>query len=205
VPRHGLAVAALVLGIVGIPFCFVLVPPALAVIFGLVATRAIKRSGTQHAIGAGFGMARAGWILGAIGLLLFGAFVATGASERFNERTAAVSDLEVGDCINLGEAPTVASVPVVDCDQGHDAEVIFTGELPVGPYPGESVVQNDIFDRCVPNLFQAYVGKDYASSMFEVQVLYPRQEGWSLDRGFLCLAVKLDGSRIVGTVHGSEA
>jgi hypothetical protein len=62
------AVASLVLGIIGIPFFFLLaVPSILAVIFGAIALRGNSRTGTT----GGQGQAAAGTVLGVIGVMLF--------------------------------------------------------------------------------------------------------------------------------------
>jgi hypothetical protein len=70
------AVAALVLGIVGIPFilfCFVGVIASIVAIFmGRASQRRIEASGGTL---AGLGLAKAGWILGVIGLALGGVFI----------------------------------------------------------------------------------------------------------------------------------
>ncbi|MGH9135216.1 MAG: DUF4190 domain-containing protein, partial [Ilumatobacteraceae bacterium] len=58
-----MALASMILGIVGLLTCFILVPSLLALIFGLVAAGRIKRSGGAV---TGAGLARAGWILGII-------------------------------------------------------------------------------------------------------------------------------------------
>jgi DNA-directed RNA polymerase subunit RPC12/RpoP len=64
---NGFCVASLVLGIIGIPaFCAVL-PPVLAVIFGIVGYNQVTKAGGQ---GGGKGMAIAGMICGAIGCLI---------------------------------------------------------------------------------------------------------------------------------------
>jgi hypothetical protein len=61
---NGFCVASLVLGIIGIPaFCAVL-PPVLAVIFGIVGYNQVSKSGSE---GSGKGMAIAGIVCGAIG------------------------------------------------------------------------------------------------------------------------------------------
>lgn len=61
------AVASLVLGIVGIPgFCFV-VPPLLAIVFGLIAMRSNQQASGQA---ANQGLAVAGLVLGGIGITI---------------------------------------------------------------------------------------------------------------------------------------
>lgn len=60
------AVASLVLGIVGIPGCFFVVPPILALIFGGIAMRTTNQATGQT---SGSGLAIAGLILGTIGLV----------------------------------------------------------------------------------------------------------------------------------------
>jgi hypothetical protein len=70
--QNGMAVAALVLGIVGVLFFVVVIPPLLALVFGLVAMGQIKESrGTQD----GQGLAVAGVVLGAVGLVFFVIFL----------------------------------------------------------------------------------------------------------------------------------
>jgi hypothetical protein len=73
---------------VGIPFYILAVPSLLALVFGLVAAGRIKRSlGTQ----GGLGMARAGWILGVVGLCVFAMAIAVIAlGEDFEDELGAV-------------------------------------------------------------------------------------------------------------------
>lgn len=61
-----MSVASLVLGLVGLPLCFLFVPSLLAVIFGIVGLNQIKSDPTQ----SGRGLAIAGLILGAVMLVL---------------------------------------------------------------------------------------------------------------------------------------
>ncbi len=66
--QNGLAVAALVLGIVGLVLFVLIVPPILALVFGLVSLNQIKDSrGAQE----GQGLAVAGIVLGSVGILFF--------------------------------------------------------------------------------------------------------------------------------------
>ncbi len=78
VKNNGLAVASLVLGLVGV-FLFALfaIPPILAVIFGLVGRDQIRKSGGRE---TGQGMATAGIILGAIEIVVFVVLLASGGS-----------------------------------------------------------------------------------------------------------------------------
>lgn len=61
-----MSIASLVLGIVGVPLCFLFVPSLLAVIFGFVGLSQIKQDPTQR----GRGLAIAGLILGFVMLAL---------------------------------------------------------------------------------------------------------------------------------------
>lgn len=67
---NGFAIAALVLGIVGLVAIIFLVPSVLALVFGLVARSQINERGEQ-----GKGMAVAGIVLGAIGIAVFVLFI----------------------------------------------------------------------------------------------------------------------------------
>ena len=64
---NGFAVASLVLGIIGLPASCLVIPPVLAVIFGIIGYNQITRA---NADGGGRGMAIAGIVLGGIGCLI---------------------------------------------------------------------------------------------------------------------------------------
>jgi len=64
--NNGMAVAALVLGIIALVPCPIMIPGVLAVIFGIIA---YNRSGGLEGVGSGRGMAIAGIVLGSIGCL----------------------------------------------------------------------------------------------------------------------------------------
>jgi len=68
---NGMSIAALVLGIIGIPSCIYVIPSVLALVFGYVGRNQIDRSGGTE---GGRGMAIAGIILGWIGVGLAIAF-----------------------------------------------------------------------------------------------------------------------------------
>jgi len=70
-PYNGLAIAALVLGIL----CFL---PAIGLVFGLIALAQIKRRGER-----GRGLAIGGMVMSTIGLALLGAIFATGGAHGF--------------------------------------------------------------------------------------------------------------------------
>lgn len=72
-----MSVASLVLGLVGIPLCFLFVPSLLAVIFGVVGLNQIKNDASQQ----GRGLAIAGLVLGAAMLTLVVLALAFGSTE----------------------------------------------------------------------------------------------------------------------------
>ena len=64
---NGFCVASLVLGIIGIPAFCTVIPPVLAIIFGIIGYNQVSKSGAE---GGGKGMAIAGIICGVIGCLM---------------------------------------------------------------------------------------------------------------------------------------
>jgi DNA-directed RNA polymerase subunit RPC12/RpoP len=64
---NGFAVASLVLGIIGLPAACTVIPPILAVIFGIIGYNQVARANAE---GGGRGMAIAGIVLGSIGCLI---------------------------------------------------------------------------------------------------------------------------------------
>ena len=174
----------MILGIIGLVTCFILVPSLLALIFGLVAARQIKAgAGTL----TGSGMARAGWIMGLIGLLAGAAFWTLAATGAFDDDETAVFDLESGDCVNFDFNPEseliveVSTVEVVDCDDPHDGEVIRRGELNPDedrPYPSNDELIGESLQDC---------GRDDTENIFTV---FPNEESWDEQGGpYVCFEV----------------
>ncbi len=64
---NGFCVASLVLGIIGIPAACAVIPPVLAIIFGIIGYNQVTRAGGER---GGKGMAIAGMICGGVGCLL---------------------------------------------------------------------------------------------------------------------------------------
>jgi len=76
VKNNGLAVASMVLGIVGLLLCFLWIPSILAVIFGGIALNQISKNPQQ----GGKGMAIAGLTLGIIGVGTIVVLLAAGSA-----------------------------------------------------------------------------------------------------------------------------
>ena len=95
VPRAspGLATAALVCGIVGLLMFFMVVVSIVALVLGLVAASHAKRAPGP---GSGLGRARAGWIMGAVGVAGFAALMVGAAlTGGFETDDVSVHDLDV--------------------------------------------------------------------------------------------------------------
>jgi hypothetical protein len=196
-----MAIAALVLGIAGAVLCFVFVPSILALIFGLVAARDIKRSAAAGVPKQGAGMARAGWILGIAGVLIGIVFVIIAVVTDDDDTN--VNELRVGDCLQMDElGDVVRDVPTVDCDVRHDGEVYAAGDLQGASYPGVTRVLDLVESACV-DAFEPYVGATYEDSDLDIFYLYPLERTWRVDRGYLCIAYPLDRSTLEGSVEGS--
>jgi len=196
-----MAIAALVLGIAGAVLCFVFVPSILALIFGLVAARDIKRSAAAGAPKAGAGMARAGWILGLVGLVVGVVFVIIAVAT--SEDDTSVRDLRVGDCLQMDDlGDVVRNVPTVECSEPHDGEVYASSELEGAAYPGVTRVLELVESGCY-EAFEPYIGAAYEDSDLEIFYLYPLERSWRVDRGYLCIAYPLDGSMLSESVEGS--
>ena len=194
----------MILGIVGLILCFLFVASLLALIFGFVATRQIKRSGGAL---TGSGLARAGWIMGLIGLLVGVGFWILAATGAFDDGTTAVFDVEPGECANFDFDPAdddieVTTVDVVNCDDPHESEVIFVDELNPGgglPYPTNEQF-DDTVDECtnrIPDEVAPGVDlSDYASF-----VVIPNEDSWDEEDGpLVCFAVQSDRGTSTGSL-----
>jgi hypothetical protein len=137
-------------------------------------------------------------------------------SASIDARETHVLDLETGDCI--GEPPTVSTatltipegavntLDVVPCDLPHVYELIDAVEhrAPSGiDFPGQDEVFRYGADRCAEH-FEEIVGTPFLQSELDVRLIVPTEGSWRLgDREIHCLAFRVDGAPLLGTVVGS--
>jgi hypothetical protein len=115
-----------------------------------------------------------------------------------------VFSLEVGTCFDepTPVAGRIAEVPVVDCEQAHDHEVHALVTLEDGEFPGPIEVVGHADEACVEH-FEAYVGVDYAESVYLVSYYAPSAESWALgDRTITCFLYDEFGASI-GSAAGT--
>ncbi len=115
------------------------------------------------------------------GLLVVGLIVVGFIAFSAFDKTKAVDDLAVGDCLLMPENEEITSVESTECSEAHELEVFHLVTLTDSsstPYPGEDAVFNRIMDQCV-NSFEGYVGFDYQSSIWFVNAIYPTAESWN--------------------------
>lgn len=121
----------------------------------------------------------------------------------------AAFDLPVGACAlapwSDGDAPE--GVREVACDEPHDLEVAWRGEVPGGPWEGTTPRDDAVValavERCI-RAFEAYVGADWASSRFDQVAVLPDGTRWAAgERHLLCLVVSYDDAALVGSTRDS--
>lgn len=198
-----MATASLVCGIAGLLLFFLFVLPVLAVVFGAIA---ISRAREAPGPGSGVGRAKAGLVLGIIGLLLFGGIVVIGAiAGWYDDDDVAAIDLEVGQCVTLDvDATEVARLPVVECSEVHQGEVYAVADIEGGDeYPGESTVIARAEELCAGDRFTEFVGVAYLESIYEIYTIYPIDDTWEDgDREVVCLVVDAAGDDLTGSLEG---
>ena len=120
------------------------------------------------------------------GLVLDADRAETGEVAKPGDLTAI--DLRVGDCFDLKDpqAEQIGDVAARPCAQPHEFEMFFTGSMPEGTFPGQSVFEEFMNTNCMP-AFSAYVGKRYEDSELDMYWLAPSVEGWAQgDRSVQC-------------------
>ncbi|WP_171110055.1 MULTISPECIES: DUF4190 domain-containing protein [Streptomyces] len=203
-PVNGLAIAALVLGIL----CFL---PAVGLVLGLIALRQIKRKGER-----GKGMAVTGAVLSTVGLVLLTVSLSTGAVSGFWEgfkegaRDSVIASPDKGECFNLPSGSLEGEtydVDVVPCSGKHDGEVFATVTLPGGAFPGNDHITTVADDKCYA------LTADYAMDRWALPddvhwyYLTPTRQSWSLgDREITCFFGNTDeqGS-LTGSLRNDES
>ncbi|MBB5787758.1 DUF4190 domain-containing protein [Jiangella mangrovi] len=190
---NGLAVAALVFGIIGgIP---------LAIAFGVIAL-----GRTANGRQAGRGLAVAGlvcagvWVAGLIGLGLVSSITEPErdeAGQLTEEGDLSAYDIEIGDCLNglrdVEDDTSVVSLPAVPCSEPHEGEVYATFELTRDDYPGLDGIIAQADERCWEAL-RTYSTRAYEDQNIGFHYLYPAEEMWPQDRAIVCIAMAMEGT-----------
>lgn len=116
-----------------------------------------------------------------------------------------LKDLKVGDC----GAPVDESVWVErfllldDCSKPHRFEVAGRYDVDHPEYPGHATLLKEAYERCQP-VFQAYVGKAYWDSVYDLTSITPSPSSWAGgDRDVVCLVKTLDRTPLTEQAGGS--
>ncbi|MER5470146.1 DUF4190 domain-containing protein [Streptomyces sp. NPDC002685] len=187
VPFNGLAIAALVLGIL----CFL---PAVGLVLGIVALVQIKKRGER-----GKGMAVGGMVMSSIGVVLLALMVATGGAGDFwkgfeeaaGDAGGSTFSLRKGECFNEpgdsleGLAYDVDKVP---CAGKHEAEVFAAVTAEGDSFPGDSKVAAEADDKCYA-LMDTYAMDVWAvPENVDIYYFTPTRQSWRLgDREITCM------------------
>ena len=115
-----------------------------------------------------------------------------------------VFSLEVGDCMDdFGTAEDITSVPIIDCDEEHDAEVYATEDIDSDSFPGASEVSDEADEICI-DAWEDFVGISYEDSFLNYSALTPSEESWALgDKEVVCTISKFDENGDLVKVTGS--
>lgn len=202
-PVNGLAIAALVLGIL----CFL---PGVGLVLGIVALVRIRKRGER-----GKGLAIGGSVLSGIGLALWVLALATGGASDFWEgfkegaRGGASLSLAKGECFNApggSLSGETYDVDKVSCDHEHDGEVFASFKLKGRSYPGDGPVTEAADERCY-GLQDSYAMDGWAvPSDVDVYYLTPTRDSWSLgDREVTCVfGNTVEGENLTGSLRNDE-
>jgi hypothetical protein len=120
--------------------------------------------------------------------------------------TTAALDLVAGTCVSEapfteGQPVEVVSLPTVDCETPHRAEVYDVVRLPQPasePFPGDRLVARSR-QVCLDG-FEAFVGIPWTESELEFVSLRPTEASWAQgDRAVACVLFRPDGKNLEGT------
>lgn len=118
----------------------------------------------------------------------------------------ASTELRLGDCFDLKD-PSADLIDEVDgkpCEETHEYEVFFLGEMADGEFPGDSAFETYVVDECAP-AFGEFVGTPYAESELDFLYLVPSEESWAEgDREVVCAVFHPQIDELMGSLRGSK-
>jgi len=116
--------------------------------------------------------------------------------------TPRVLELDVGTCFDdPSTLESVSDVPLRDCSDPHDNEVIALDQMGATTYPGDDTVTSISRETCI-RVFDGYMGVPYLDSPYEVGWLSPTSESWAVgDREIICFVFDPTPQKIIGSVR----
>lgn len=116
-----------------------------------------------------------------------------------------VLELEVGTCFDDPSSfESVTDVPILDCSEPHDNEVIALDQIGTTSYPGDDTVTSVSEETCV-RVFDGAMGVPYLDSPYEVGWFSPSQDSWDVgDREIICFVFDPAFEKITGSVRGTS-
>ena len=151
---------------------------------------------------------RFGWVL-VVGAFAIGGAIFAAQRDDSGQITRggalAISDLHVGDCFNPKDidAEQADEVDAKRCDESHQFEMMFAGNMAEGAYPTDGEFEDYVGSVCLP-AFDEYVGMQYESSRLEVFWYFPPEDGWKDgDRMIQCAIYDPLDSELDGSVRGA--
>lgn len=121
---------------------------------------------------------------------------------------ASFQTFAVGECLDAPELGKegellVGELPVVDCGQGHWAEVFYVEEASGDEFsPSLAQHATEVCDR----EFEPYVGAHFSQTLYDPSPMYPTEASWEVgDRQIVCLLVHDGGKPITGSAKGTGA
>jgi hypothetical protein len=111
----------------------------------------------------------------------------------------------VGHCFDVrttDKGPTVYLD--LDCALPHQNEVFATVDVPGKDWPGAPALESFAKNTC-PASWEAYVGKPYATSSYEIGYLLPQESAWGngVHHVIGCLVVPSGAPRTAGSARGT--
>jgi hypothetical protein len=116
---------------------------------------------------------------------------------------------DVGDCVQVSDlGEEIQSLPIVPCDEPHEAEVYAVFDLDSDGAYNEDALAVEIDDECLSR-FEDFVGTSYDESVLDVYLIYPLEEGWATgDREVTCAVLQPDATggveEVTGTLKGAN-
>lgn len=130
----------------------------------------------------------------------------TDNSESEQAQSESVFEVNLGDCLMLGDTPTgeVKDLNKVDCDKPHNAEIYAQKDMADGTFPGTEAVVEEAKNYCAQE-FGPFVGIPGSDSKLEGQFIHPTQESWDQesDRRIQCVVTDPAGG-VTGSMKDAK-
>ena len=118
--------------------------------------------------------------------------------------TLSVTDLQVGDCFDVGDEDEISDVTAAPCDEAHEYQVFHVQDHETATFPTDDEF-DAIFESICYQPFESFVGVAYLDSALYASAITPSESSFADgDREYACVLYDPEDPELTASMEGAN-